>query len=363
VSTIRMLAEAIQAKDPFLRGHSEEVSDYVGAVARRMGLDSRAREQLMVGSLLHDVGKIGISERILHKPDRLTQEEFAVIQLHPRIGYRLIEQVPALKPVASAVLHHHERYDGGGYPAGLKGEQIPLEARIVCVADAFSAMTADRPYRRRMPLDAACDELERNAGTQFDPEVVRVFIEELRNRPPDGDDPLARALDDAEIQLHREADEPVLGAGVAALSCPVTLLYSHRYLHEAAAAEAERARIQERPFTVVLAHMDEVEQVNRVDGYAAGDSHLRMCARALSKLAVKLGATACREGGLTLALLVPASRVSEPDLLATETREALRECGGVSVAVEQWRPGDTGDAVIARARVSLEAQSAPGVGA
>ncbi|MDQ5808689.1 MAG: HD domain-containing protein, partial [Actinomycetota bacterium] len=139
LATVTLLAEAIQAKDPFLRGHSEEVSAYVSAVAARLEMDKGQRERLVFGSLLHDVGKIGISERILHKPGKLTPEEFAVVQLHPRIGYRLIEQVPALRPMAQAILHHHERYDGGGYPTGLRGEQIPLEARIVAVADAFSA--------------------------------------------------------------------------------------------------------------------------------------------------------------------------------------------------------------------------------
>ncbi len=359
LSTIRVLAEAIQAKDPFLRGHSEEVSDYVGAVAERLGLTGRHREQLVVGSLLHDVGKIGISERILHKPARLTQEEFAVIQLHPRIGYRLIEQVPSLRPIAAAILHHHERYDGGGYPTGLVGEQIPLEARIVCVADAFSAMTADRPYRSRMPLDDACEELQRHAGTQFDPEIVRIFVEEVQCRPPEGESPLAAALDDAELQVHRQPDEPVLGAGVVALTDSVTLLYGHRYLHEAAAAEAERAALQERAFSVLLVHVDEVEHVNEVDGYAAGDAHLRTCARALSRLAVRLGATACREGGLTLGLLVPSSRDTDADALTAEAREALRECGAIRLAVETWRPGDTGDAVIERARVSVATQAEP----
>lgn len=361
VSTIRVLAEAIQAKDPFLRGHSEEVSDYVSAVAERMGLDPSRREQLAVGSLLHDVGKIGISERILHKPARLTQEEFAIIQLHPRIGYRLIEQVPSLQPIAPAILHHHERFDGGGYPSGLKGEQIPLEARIVCVADAFSAMTADRPYRARMPLTDACEELERHAGTQFDPEIVRIFVEEVRKRPDAGDDLLAAALEDAEFQAHRTADEPVLGSGALALTDSLTLLYSHRYLHEAAAAEAERARIQERQFAVALVHVAEVEHVNEVDGYAAGDAHLRTCARTLGRVAVRWGATACREGGLTLALLVPPSNTAPADELETEIRAELRDCGAIRVAVETWRPGDTGDAVIARARTSLDAAVDPTV--
>lgn len=357
VSTIRVLAEAIQAKDPFLRGHCEEVSDYVGAVAERLGLDADRREQLAIGSLLHDLGKIGISERILHKPARLTQEEYAIIQLHPRIGYRLIEQVPALAPVAPAILHHHERFDGDGYPTGLKGEQIPLEARIVCVADAFSAMTADRPYRSRMPLDAACAELERHAGTQFDPEIVRIFVEEVRRGPRPGDDLVSTALADAELQVHRAEDEPVLGAGALALTDSLTLLYTHRYLHEAASAEAERAALQDHAFAIVLLHAEEVEHVNRVDGYAAGDAHLRQCARAVTRLGVRWGATACREGGLTLALIVPPERAGAPDELEAEARAELHECGRLRVAVETWRPGDTGDAVIARAQAAVAAEA------
>ena len=240
-----MLAEAIEAKDPFLRGHSDEVSRYVGAVARRMGLESPQRERLIFGSLLHDVGKIGISERILLKPARLTPEERAVIELHPRIGYRLVERVPALREIAPAILYHHERYDGTGYPARLAGEQIPIEARIVCVADSFSAMTAERPYRPRMSLDDACGELERCAGSQFDPEVVRIFCEEVRAHPVSDDEAIAAALAaDPDIELQRGADEPLLGHGPLAVTDNLTLLYSHRYFHEVAAKEVERSRVQ-----------------------------------------------------------------------------------------------------------------------
>jgi diguanylate cyclase (GGDEF)-like protein len=360
LATVTMLAEAIQAKDPFLRGHSEEVSAYVGAVAEQLGLDGPSRERLVFGSLLHDVGKIGISERILHKPARLTQEEFAIVQLHPRIGYRLLEQVPALRPMAPAILHHHERYDGGGYPTGLRGEQIPLEARIVAVADAFSAMTADRPYRSRMPLEDACAELEANAGTQFDPEIVRIFCEEVRNAPPDAGDPLAAALDDAELQVHRAADEPVLGSGALALTDSLTLLYSHRHLHEAAAAEAERARLQTDSFIVVLVSVDCVPEVNATRGYAEGDALLRRAARALSSVAVRRSGTAARESGIVLGLLVPGSRVADEDELGREIVDALREdAGEVRVGIARSRPGEDGDAVIARAHATLaEATSA-----
>ncbi|MBW3593088.1 MAG: HD domain-containing protein, partial [Actinobacteria bacterium] len=184
VSTVRVLADAIEAKDRFLRGHADEVAEYVAAVAERLGIDGRRRDELVYSSLLHDVGKLGISERILMKPAELTPEERSIVQLHPRIGYRLIQQVPALRATEMAILHHHERWDGDGYPAGLRAEEIPMEARIIAVADAFSAMTADRPYKGRMSLEEACAELARCAGTQFDPAVVGLFVEEVRRRPP-----------------------------------------------------------------------------------------------------------------------------------------------------------------------------------
>jgi diguanylate cyclase (GGDEF)-like protein len=357
LATVSMLAEAIQAKDPFLRGHSEEVTGYVTAVAERLAIDGKRRERLVFGSLLHDVGKIGISERILHKPDRLTPEEFAIVQLHPRIGYRLLEQVPALRPIAPAILHHHERYDGGGYPTGLRGEQIPLEARIVAVADAFSAMTADRPYRPRMALEEACAELEQNAGTQFDPEIVRIFTEEVRCHPPETDDPLAAALDDAELQVHRAADEPVLGATALSLTDSLTLLYSHRYLHEAASAEAERSRLQHQRFVIVLAELDDVHRVNTEQSYGDGDALIRRAARSLTALAVRSGGTACREGGVVLALLVPGERAADPAALEREVAEALEDAGAVRVAAAAWLEGDDGEAVIARARTALDARA------
>nr|MBA2240457.1 HD domain-containing protein [Solirubrobacterales bacterium] len=234
VATVRMLAEAIRVKDPHLGSHSEDVSGYVGRVAEGLGLDPKRREELVCASLLHDIGKIGISERILLKPGRLNAEEFGVIQLHPRIGSRLVQQVPSLAPLATFILHHHERYDGSGYPAGLKGEEIPLGARVIGVADAFSAMTSDRPYRGRMSLEEACEELERHAGTQFDPDVVRIFADEARLRPPsesEAEPGLGSVLDDPEFQARRPEGEALLG-GPRDLTDHLTLLYTHRYFHE-----------------------------------------------------------------------------------------------------------------------------------
>ncbi len=165
-------------------GHGEEVASYVTAVADRLGLEPRRREELVYAALLHDLGKIAISESILLKPSELSAEERGVIQLHPRIGAELVRQVAALRAIGPAVEHHHERWDGTGYPGGLAADAIPVEARVLAVADAFSAMTADRPYRAALSFDEACAELERCAATQFDPMCVRLFVEEARRRPP-----------------------------------------------------------------------------------------------------------------------------------------------------------------------------------
>jgi diguanylate cyclase (GGDEF)-like protein len=357
LATVGMLADAIAAKDPFVGGHSEEVATYVGAVARRLGLDHRHTEELVFGSLLHDLGKIGISERILLKPARLTPEERAVIELHPRIGYRLVSRIPSLDSLAAAVLHHHERWDGDGYPARLRGEQIPIEARIIGVADAFSAMTSDRPYSRRMTLDEACGELERCAGSQFDSRVVEAFVAEVRAHPPERSrGRLGEALDEPELAV-LAGEGPLLGSGTLAIIDNLTLLYSHRYLHEAAAAESERSRLQHQRFVVVLAELDDVPRVNAEQGYAAGDALIRRAARSLTGLAVRCGGTACREGGIMLGLLIPGERGPDPLALQQEVADALSGVGAVRVGAAAWLEGDDGEAVLARARVALDAHA------
>jgi diguanylate cyclase (GGDEF)-like protein len=357
VGTVRVLADAIEAKDRFLRGHSEEVSGYVAAVADRLGLDPRRREELVYSSLLHDVGKLGISERILLKPAGLTPEERSVVELHPRVGFRLVQQVPSLRTIEMAILHHHERWDGGGYPAGLRGEEIPLDARVIAVADAFSAMTADRPYRSRMSLDEACAELKRCAGSQFDPVVVRLFVEEVRKRPPkthDGGDPLHAALSDPELDARKDEEDPILGAGSFALTDNLTLLYSRRYLHETAAAEAHRAAVQGGPFAVVLVELTEIARTNAEKGYAAGDREIQRIAALVQRSAVRCGGTACRYSGARIALVVTGDDRAA-DECASQIASEIEEGPAVRVVTAVWRPGETGDEVIARARAALTA--------
>lgn len=179
-STVKALARAIEVKDPYTYGHSEKVTEYSLAIARRMGVSEWELKNIKYAAALHDIGKIGIARKILDKPGTLNEEEFVHIKTHPQLGDSIIEPVAFLQEPREIILHHHERYDGKGYPDGLKEEEIPLGARILAVADSFEAMMSDRPYRKALPLEEAMKELEINAGTQFDPRVVEAFLLVLR---------------------------------------------------------------------------------------------------------------------------------------------------------------------------------------
>lgn len=184
LSTISALIQAVEAKDAYTRGHSESVRRYTMDIAHGMGLPADVVERLEYASLLHDIGKIGVAETILRKPGRLTDEEYLEIKAHPAIGASIVQRLRLLGQEAGTVRYHHEWYDGRGYPDGLKGDQIPLGARIISVADAFDAMTSDRPYRRTMSRQEAIAELQRCSGTQFDPKIVEAAVRVLSAQEP-----------------------------------------------------------------------------------------------------------------------------------------------------------------------------------
>ena len=174
---LRVLTGAIEARDPYTRGHSSRVTELAEAVARRLGWNDQRIESLRLGGPLHDIGKLAISHEVLHKEGRLDAKELAEIREHPKTGAKLLLRVAALRAAIPYVLYHHERWDGTGYPSGRAGEEIPLEARVLAVADAFDAMTSDRPYRLALSQAEALAEVERCAGTQFDPRIAQVFLE------------------------------------------------------------------------------------------------------------------------------------------------------------------------------------------
>jgi putative nucleotidyltransferase with HDIG domain len=169
------LANALDARDRYTSGHSQRVSQFACAIAAAMELDRRQMEQIRVGALLHDIGKIGVADSVLQKTGRLTEEEFAMIKQHPVIGRRILEGVQGLAAFIPAVELHHENWDGTGYPKGQSGEETPIDARIIHVADAYDAMTSDRSYRRGMTHERAMEILVEHAGTQFDPRLVEIF--------------------------------------------------------------------------------------------------------------------------------------------------------------------------------------------
>ncbi len=176
LSTITSLATAIEAKDPYTKGHSERVTRLSLAIAGKIGMSFKEKERLRIAGLLHDIGKIGIPEGILAKPAKLNNEEWGIIKQHPAKGAEILKPIKQLEDVIPVIRHHHEKFTGGGYPDGLEGEEIPLGSRIITLVDAFDAMVSTRPYRPAMKRKDAINEIQRCKGTQFDPKIVEAFL-------------------------------------------------------------------------------------------------------------------------------------------------------------------------------------------
>ena len=175
--TIEALVSALEARDPYTEAHAGRIRDTAIALSVAMQVPVEQRRAIRLGSILHDVGKIGVSDAILLKPGPLTEDEWAVMRMHPEIGEKMLQGIDFLTPALPIVRHHHERWDGAGYPDRLRKDEIPIGARIVAVCDSFDAMTSDRPYRDAMSIQEACDELKRGAESQFDPDCVDLLIE------------------------------------------------------------------------------------------------------------------------------------------------------------------------------------------
>jgi putative two-component system response regulator len=181
-ATTDALIMAIDAKDNYTKEHCARVADLMVEFSKRCGIDEETMELLRKVSLLHDIGKIGVREEVLNKNGALTPEEREEIKTHSFLGYQIVQPVEFLGKGRDVLLYHQERYDGGGYPAGLKGDTIPIGARMLAIVDSYDAMVSDRPYRNKFPVNVALDEIERCSGTQFDPKLVRIFVKMIREK-------------------------------------------------------------------------------------------------------------------------------------------------------------------------------------
>lgn len=181
---LRALLGTVSAKDKYTLGHSERVMDYAEMIGREMRLDMEKIRLLKIAALLHDIGKVEIPESVLNKNEPLTEEDIKMLQRHPDYSADILEPLSGIELLIDSIKHHHERFDGTGYPSGISGDEIPIEARILCVADSFDAMLSDRPYRKGMRFEEVITELKENAGTQFDPFIIEVFLSALSVKSP-----------------------------------------------------------------------------------------------------------------------------------------------------------------------------------
>lgn len=183
LNTISALVLSLETKDPYARGHSERVTKYSIAIAKELGLPAKEIEAIKQAGKIHDIGKLGIDDAILSKPGKLTEKEYAIIKTHPQMGTAILGPLDFLNTERIIMRHHHEKYDGTGYPDKLKGEEIPLGARIMALTDAFDAMKSERPYRKPLSDETILSEIKKNTGSQFDPKIVETFLSLASKNP------------------------------------------------------------------------------------------------------------------------------------------------------------------------------------
>ncbi len=344
-AALRALAELLAAGDPVRHGETAELIAVAEPLADELGLGTRERETLMSALLVRDVGLLALPGGTIDHPGPLNAQQRAAVELHPRVGFNVLHQVPALRDVAGAVLYHHERYDGRGYPSGLEGEAIPRLARVVAVLDTFGALVHDRPYRPgRSPLDAA-SELVAVAGGQLDPEVTQLLVEQLHRDP-----------DTAGAESPEAAAGPSLfGTLASPTTDALTLLGNHRAFAEHVARVAHDGEgngnggAPAMDFAVAVVQLDDLARTNESMGYAAGDRMIQLAARHAQRVAGRLGVEAYRESGRRIALVGhrPAAELGEQ--LATEFAAGP----AVRIGVTEGRPGERREAVVGRARAAL----------
>jgi HD-GYP domain-containing protein (c-di-GMP phosphodiesterase class II)/GGDEF domain-containing protein len=347
---VRALVEAMSARDPARHRETTHLTARALTLARDLSLDDWQRDVLICATLLRNVGYLAIPEPVLTLGRPLQPNERATIELHPRLGFNIIAQVPALRDVATTTLYHHERLDGAGYPAGLAGEDIPQTARALAILEAYGAMTAERPHRPKRSPDEACAELVAGAGTQFDPEITQLFVEEIRRGAGHVDQSAAEAVVDAlPLDALREAGQ-VLGPLAAPSVDPLTLLGNQRALAEDLRHAAARSR---GSVAMLLLQLEDLPQINATTGYDAGDRVIQIAARNAQRMAVRYGGTAYRVSGRRFAVVTTVGDDGQEDHLLDALRTEFLAGPSIRITLSVLRAGDAASDVLDRARRAL----------
>ena len=303
---MQMLSTTIEAKDEYTRGHSHRVAEYSVLIARELGWDEKDLEDLKNAAYLHDIGKIGIPDTILNKPTKLTDEEFSIIKEHTTIGANILKNISLIDHVEEIVRNHHERYDGEGYPDGLKGNEIPTRAKIVAVADSYDAMSSQRIYRNQLPMDKIVRELEHNKGTQFDPVIVDIFLKLLsEDKIHVKEDYLNLAendqLPEAEIEMSKFISDIMNTIRIQNSKENIDFLTKLPTRNEGEQIVAQL--MQRHSGCLAFMDMDNLKTINDIHGHKAGDRVLKLFGSLLLEYSNEC--IVCRLGGDEFLLFMP----------------------------------------------------------
>lgn len=291
--SIMSIANTIDAKDKYTSGHSIRVARCAVAIAKRLGWTEEEQKNMQYVALLHDIGKIGVPDTILNKPSTLTEEEFAIIRKHPVIGGEILKEIHTIPHVREGALFHHERYDGTGYPYGLKGKDIPLYARIVCIADSYDTMSMSRVFRQQIAHEDIIREYERCSGAQFDPDLAAVFIQMLKEGYIVDGAPVREELKDTgEILLNSVIRECMEEAANISMTDSLTGLYNKAY----AQSHVDELLRSGCAGALFMMDMDDFKHINDVYGHIIGDQVLKIYADVIRKVAGGKDIL-CRVGG------------------------------------------------------------------
>ena len=347
---IRTLASTIEAKDEYMKGHSYRTAQYAGMIARELGCDKAEIRNLKNAAYLHDVGRIGIPDSILNKPSRLTEEEFGLIKAHTVIGADILKNITLIGHVAEVARSHHERYDGKGYPDGLKGEEIPVQARIVAVADSYDAMSSRRIYRDALTREQILEELRENSGTQFDPEIARVMIRMLEEGKVEITDKAADEDEEEVTELERETEKIISEVMATIKSQKEEENYDYLTgLPMRSKGETQIAQsMQTKDGCLVFLDMDNLKKINDIYGHKAGDRALQMLGNLMGSFDKE--GIACRFGGDEFVLFLPDRNKEEMAEKMEKLFEAFRNskendveirCASLSAGLCMTKKGDS----------------------